>query len=77
VATAIQGHLETVTDGVTGLLVPADDPVALAEAVGRLLDDPALAQSLARQGRESAMSRFTSGRYYAEIRNTVTALVGD
>jgi len=77
VATAIQGHLETVTDGVTGLLVPADDPVALAEAVGRLLDDPALAQTLARQGRESAMSRFTSGRYYAEIRNTVTALVGD
>jgi glycosyltransferase involved in cell wall biosynthesis len=77
VATAIQGHLETVVDGVTGLLVPCEDPVALAAAVARLLDDPVLAVTLARQGRESAMASFTSGRYYAAIRRAVTDLVGN
>ena len=30
------------TDGETGLLVEPDDPGALAGAIGRLLDDPAL-----------------------------------
>jgi hypothetical protein len=67
VATAVQGHLETVTDGVTGLLVPCEDPAALARAVARLLDDPELARRLARQGRDSALTNFSSTRYGVEI----------
>jgi glycosyltransferase involved in cell wall biosynthesis len=43
----------------TGLLVPPDDPGALALAIGRLLDDPGLRARLGAAGRRRVMSRFT------------------
>lgn len=43
---------ELIRDGVTGLLVPPGDPVALARALARLLDSPELARQCARRGRE-------------------------
>jgi glycosyltransferase involved in cell wall biosynthesis len=67
VATAVQGHRETVEDGVTGLLVPPRDPVATADAVGRLLADPGRAGQLAEAGRRSAEARFSSARYRGDI----------
>jgi glycosyltransferase involved in cell wall biosynthesis len=76
VATAVQGHLETVQDGQTGLLVPADDAAALADAVARLLDDPALADTLARTGREVALRSFTAERYRSEIVRLLAAVAG-
>ena len=51
VATDIPGYREVVRDGVAGLLVPPRDPAALAEAVRRILLDPALAERLRRAGR--------------------------
>jgi glycosyltransferase involved in cell wall biosynthesis len=47
------------TDGVTGLLVPPDDPGALAVAIGRVLDDEALRQRLGAAGRQRVLGRFT------------------
>jgi glycosyltransferase involved in cell wall biosynthesis len=46
-------------DGETGLLVAPDDPGALAGAIGRLLDDPALRAQLGSAGRQRVVSRFT------------------
>jgi glycosyltransferase involved in cell wall biosynthesis len=40
------GPGEQITDGENGLLVPVNDPRALAEAIARILDDPALATRL-------------------------------
>lgn len=54
VASDIPGYREVVRGGVDGLLVPPSDPVALAAAVGDVLDDPALAGRLADAGRERA-----------------------
>jgi glycosyltransferase involved in cell wall biosynthesis len=47
------------TDGVTGLLVPPDDPGSLAGAIGRLLDDAELRRRLGAAGRERVLGRFT------------------
>ena len=46
-------------DGVTGLVVPPADPAALAGALRRLMQDPALRARLGEQGRTRAFSVFT------------------
>jgi glycosyltransferase involved in cell wall biosynthesis len=46
-------------DGVSALHVPPGDPDALAVAVGRVLDDPALAARLGAAGRERVVALFT------------------
>ena len=46
-------------DGETCLAVPPADPGALAAALGRLLDDPALRQRIGAAGRERVLARFT------------------
>ena len=40
--------------GSAGLVFPVGDLRAMAEAVGRVLDDPSLAEELRRRGRERA-----------------------
>lgn len=56
------GIPEMIEDGVNGLLFAPRDPAALAEAVGRVLDDRALAARLASAGPESVRRRFTADR---------------
>jgi glycosyltransferase involved in cell wall biosynthesis len=46
-------------DGQTALHVPPGNPEALAAAVGRLLDDPALASRIGAAGRERVVRHFT------------------
>ena len=56
VATTVGGLPYLLRDGETGLLVPAEDAPAMAAAVHRLLDDPALAAALSANGRRLAES---------------------
>jgi starch synthase len=58
VASAVGGIPEVVSDGKTGLLVPPDDPEALAAALNALLGDPARADAFGRAGRERAVAEF-------------------
>ncbi len=58
VATNVSSLPELVADGETGLLVPPDDPAALARAVERALADPALG----RAGLERARCEFSVQR---------------
>ena len=52
--TAVGGIPGVVKDGENGLLVPAADPVALREALVRLLTDPALRRNLGAAARRTA-----------------------
>jgi glycosyltransferase involved in cell wall biosynthesis len=58
VATAAPGTTELVIDGQTGLLVPMRQPVPLAEAMRRLLDDPDLARRLGEAGHARVAAEF-------------------
>lgn len=55
VATRVPGLIESVRDGETGLLVPYGDRAALADALGRILGDPALRDRLGAGGRRFAL----------------------
>ena len=59
VASAVGGLLDAVEDGVTGMLVPARDPVALRVAVDTLLDDSALRRRLGTTARTVAREKFS------------------
>jgi glycosyltransferase involved in cell wall biosynthesis len=52
------GIPEAVEHGRTGLLVPQADPRAIADAVGRLLGDPALRRRMGDAARAAATARF-------------------
>jgi glycosyltransferase involved in cell wall biosynthesis len=62
VATPVSGIPELVQDGVNGLLVPPEDPRALADALLRLSTDRALGDRLAAAGRETVRERFDGER---------------
>jgi len=62
VATRVSAIPEIVADGKTGLLVPAEDPVALADALAQVLDAPALARRLAEAALAKARRDFSVER---------------
>ncbi len=59
VASRVGGIPEVVADGVTGLLVPPDDPAALGDALNALLRDPARALLMGEAGRRRAVGEFS------------------
>jgi glycosyltransferase involved in cell wall biosynthesis len=62
IATASEGALEIIEDGVSGILVPTDNPEALAKAINELLDNPLECSRLARNGLSIARDRFSLSR---------------
>ena len=59
VATNVGGNSEAVKDGVSGFLVPPDDPAALAAAITQLLSDPSHAKAMGAAGKSIAAGNFT------------------
>ncbi len=58
VASDVGGIYTLVKDGVNGLLVPAEKPESLAEAILNLLNDKNLAAEMGRRAREQARQKF-------------------
>jgi hypothetical protein len=59
VATDVGSVREAVEHGVTGWVVPSEDPAALAAAIGELVDDAERARRMGARAREVAEERFT------------------
>ena len=59
VATDVPGHRDVVVHGETGLLVPAGNPAALADAIAGLLADPERRRRLGEAGRQRALKEFS------------------
>jgi phosphatidylinositol alpha-1,6-mannosyltransferase len=62
------GIPDAVRDGETGILVPPEDPAALADAVCRVLTDRALATRLGQNGRRAVESHFNWDRVVRDLR---------
>lgn len=58
VAGDVPGSRDAIEESVNGFLVPPRDPTALAEAIGRLLREPATRAQFGRASRELAENRF-------------------
>ncbi|MAE72343.1 MAG: glycosyltransferase family 1 protein [Gemmatimonadetes bacterium] len=80
VATAVGGVPDLVADGETGVLVPAGDPHALAEAIRELHAAPELRRRLAAAGRERIVATHGLDRvvpqYATFYRELITAEAG-
>lgn len=59
VATDVPGCREVVDDGVTGILVPPRDAVALADAIQRLVAQPELRRALGEAARLKVVEKFS------------------
>jgi starch synthase len=78
VGSHVGGIPEVVADGETGLLVPPEDPDALAAALNALLRDPGRARAMGQAGRERAVAEFgwdaiaaqTAGLYAELVKRT-------
>jgi glycosyltransferase involved in cell wall biosynthesis len=68
-ATRVSGHVDVVEDGVTGVLVPPDDPAALGRAMDALVANPARREVMGQAGRRRAEECFAASRMAAETAN--------
>lgn len=66
VATRVGGIPEIVQDGVTGLLVPPQNPDALAHAIQYLLEHPEQGEKFGAAGRQRVAQHFTAERMAAK-----------
>lgn len=60
VATDVGGNAEAVQDGVTGHIVPPENPQALASAICEVVGDPNRAKAMGEAGRERVSEKFTT-----------------
>lgn len=65
VATPVGFVPEVVRDGLNGFLVPLRDPAMLAEVLWKVREDPAMAEAVGREARETVRGRYTH-RHLAE-----------
>ncbi len=76
VATAVDGNAEAVTDGENGFLTPAGDPPAMAAALLRLLESPALREDMGRVG-QTMVEEFGAVKMVQDIAALYEALLAE
>ena len=77
VASGVGGILEVVQDGITGFLVEPRRPDQLADRIGRLLSDRALARTMGRAGRARVEERFSWDSVAARTEEVYAAAIDE
>ena len=77
VSTRVSGIPELVEDGTSGLLVDPREPQALADAIARLLGDPALRRRFAVQARARIEEQFDARREALRMHAYMAGIVND
>jgi glycosyltransferase involved in cell wall biosynthesis len=75
VATDVGGNAEAVKDGVSGIIVPPEDPEALAAAITRLLSNPTQASARGAAGEVLVAENFTTEAMMSRIADTYKILL--
>ncbi len=68
VGTDVGGISEQIDNGKTGLLVPADDSMALSLALEKVMTDPSFRYNLARAARDKAMKTYSLNRVIHQMK---------
>ncbi|WP_020616876.1 glycosyltransferase family 4 protein [Paenibacillus daejeonensis] len=69
VGTNVGGIAEQIQDGANGLLVPPEDPTALADALEKLVSDPIYRYNMARAAWDRAKKDYSLQRVIAQMKN--------
>lgn len=74
VGTDVGGVAEQIEDGVNGLLVPVNDPLALADALEKVMSDPAYRYQMARSAWLKAKSTYSLNRVIGQLQKLYGSL---
>jgi len=77
VATDVNGVKEIITDGKTGILVPAKSPEKLAEALRKVIEGKELAHRLGAALKEDIQERFSLARMVSDVQNLYLSLLDE
>jgi glycosyltransferase involved in cell wall biosynthesis len=77
VTTDMPGCREIVKEGVNGFLVPKEDAEKLAEALKKLIDDPALCRVMGNNGRKMVAEEFSVDRVVNETLDVYQSLLAE
>ena len=67
IASKLGGIPEWLDDGVTGILVPTENPKSLAHAITKITEDSSLATQFGKQAKKSFLERFTPDKHIEEL----------
>ena len=73
--TGVGGNRELVINGVTGYLIPAGDPVALARGLEFLSENPNQRTDMGRRGRERIEKHFSMDQVTEHLRNVYNTML--
>lgn len=68
---------EIIEDGETGIIVPSNDPQAIAKAVQDLLSNPNKIANIVRDAKTSAIVRFVPQRYVSELEKCYGTIISN
>ena len=76
IASDITGSSELVVDGETGFLVPAGKTEAIAAAILRLIENPALRKQMGEKAKERIIRNFPIEKYVNDVENVFAEVLG-